>query len=96
MNAVVFGISVDGPFSLGKFKELNNLDFTLLSDFNKEAITAFGVKYDEWILGLKGIAKRSSFVIDKEGVVQFAQVLEQAGDFPDLEGVKQTLSGLPK
>ncbi len=94
MNATVFGISVDMPFSLGKFKEVNNLNFTLLSDFNKEAITSFGVKYDEWISGLKGVAKRSAFVVDKEGTVRFAQVLEKAGDYPDLEGVKKTLSEL--
>lgn len=94
MNATVFGISVDLPFSLGKFKELNNINFTLLSDFNKEAINAFGVSYEEWIVGLKGVAKRSSFVIDKEGNVQFAQVLEKAGDYPDFEGVKKALSQL--
>lgn len=94
MNATVFGISVDMPFALGKFKELNNINFTLLSDFNKEAITAFDVKYEEWIAGLKGVAKRSAFVIDKEGMVRFAQVLEQAGDYPDLEGVKKVLSSL--
>lgn len=94
MDASVFGISVDLPFALGKFKELNNLNFTLLSDFNKEAISAFGIKYDEWIAGLKGVAKRSAFVIDKEGTVRFAHVLEQAGDFPDLDGVKRTLSEL--
>lgn len=92
LNAQVFGISVDLPFSLGKFKELNNLSFSLLSDFNKEAITAYGNKYDEWIVGLKGVAKRSAFVIDKEGIVRFAQVLEVAGDFPDLDGVKKTVS----
>lgn len=94
VNASVFGISVDLPFALAKFKELNQINFTLLSDFNKEAISAYQVKYDEWIAGLKGVAKRSAFVIDKNGIVQFAQVLEQAGDFPDLEGVKKTLSSL--
>ncbi len=94
MNATVFGISVDMPFSLGKFKEVNNLNFILLSDFNKEAITSYGIKYEEWIFGLKGVAKRSTFVIDKEGTVRFAQVLEKAGDYPDLEGVKKTLSEL--
>ncbi len=92
LNAEVFGISVDLPFALGKFKEVNNLNFSLLSDFNKEVITAYGVKFDEWILGLKGVAKRSVFVIDKSGMVRFAQVLENAGDYPDLEAVKKSLS----
>src|SRR5581483_5224075 len=83
MNAQVLGVSVDMPFSLGKFKEANQLNFPLLSDFNKDAINAYGIKYDTWVAGLKGVAKRSSFVIDKEGVIRFAQVLEVAGDYPD-------------
>jgi peroxiredoxin len=94
MNAQVLGISVDMPFSLAKFKEANQLTFPLLSDFNKEAITAYGCKYDTWVAGLKGVAKRSSFVIDKEGVVRFAQILETAGDYPDFDGIKKTLEGL--
>lgn len=94
MDATVFGISVDMPFSLAKFKELNNINFTLLSDFNKEAISSFDVKYEEWVIGLKGVAKRSAFVIDKAGLVRYAQVLEQAGDYPDLEAVKKTLEQL--
>lgn len=94
MNAQVLGISVDMPFTLGKFKEINQLTFPLLSDFNKEAITAYGCKCDTWIMELHGVAKRSSFVIDKEGVVRFAQILENAGDYPDFAGIKKTLEGL--
>ena len=94
LNAAVFGISVDMPFTLEKFKASNNLTFPLLSDFNKDAITAYGCKYDNWILGLKGVAKRSSFVIDTEGVIRFAQILENAGDYPDFDGIKKTLEGL--
>jgi peroxiredoxin len=94
LNAEVFGISVDMPFTLEKFKAANNLTFPLLSDFNKDAITAYGCKYDNWILGLKGVAKRSSFVIDTEGVIRFAQILENAGDYPDFDGIKKALEGL--
>ena len=94
MNAQVFGISVDMPFTLAKFKEANQLNFPLLSDFNKEAITAYGCKYDSLIAGLKGVAKRASFVVDKEGVIRFAQILENAGDYPDFDGIKKTLEGL--
>jgi|SRR6185312_590069 len=94
MNASVFGISVDMPFTLAKFKEANQLTFPLLSDFNKEASEAYGAKYDTWIMGLKGVSKRASFVIDKEGVIRFAQILENASDYPDLEGVKKALEGL--
>jgi glutaredoxin-dependent peroxiredoxin len=94
LNAEVFGISVDMPFTLTKFRADNNLNFSLLSDFNKEAITAYGCKYDTWILGLKGVAKRSSFVIDKEGIIRFAEILENASDYPDFDGIKKTLEGL--
>lgn len=94
MNAQVFGISVDMPFTLGKFKSDQNLNFPLLSDFNKEACSAYGCMYDVWSVGLKGVAKRSSFVIDKEGIIRFAQILEVAGDYPDFEGIKKALESL--
>lgn len=94
LNAEVFGISVDMPFTLAKFKADNNLNFPLLSDFNKEAITAYGCKYDNWILGLKGVAKRASFVIDGEGIIRFAEILENASDYPDFAGIKKALEEL--
>ncbi|HXB13685.1 MAG TPA: redoxin domain-containing protein, partial [Bacteroidia bacterium] len=94
LNAQMFGVSVDMPFTLAKYKEANQLNFPILSDFNKEAITAYGCKYDSWIMGLKGVAKRASFVIDKEGVIRFAQILENASDYPDFDGIKKTLEGL--
>ncbi|NNM94942.1 MAG: redoxin domain-containing protein [Bacteroidia bacterium] len=94
LNAKVFGISVDGPFALAKFRELFGVNFTLLSDFNKKAITAYGCKYATWIAGMKGVSKRASFVIDRNGIVRFAQILEKAGDYPDFEGIKKTLKAL--
>jgi peroxiredoxin len=94
VNAVVLGISVDLPFALGKFKEFNNYNFTLLTDFNKEAIEAYDVVCSEWILGLKGVSKRSVFVIDKDGIIRHKEVLENAGDYPDFDAVKKVLSGL--
>jgi peroxiredoxin len=90
----VVAISVDLPFTLGKFKELQNLNFTLLSDFNKEASRAYGAIYEDWILGLKGVSKRSAFVIDKEGMIQYAEVLENAGELPNFEAINQTLLSL--
>jgi glutaredoxin-dependent peroxiredoxin len=90
----VVAISVDLPFTLDKFKELQNLNFTLLSDFNKEASTAYGAIYENWILGLKGVSKRSAFVIDGDGIIQYAEVLESAGDLPNFEAINATLAGL--
>jgi peroxiredoxin len=87
----VVAISVDLPFTLDKFKELQNLNFTLISDFNKDASRSYGAIYEDWILGLKGISKRSAFVIDKEGIIQYAEVLENAGELPNFEAINQTL-----
>jgi len=93
-NAQVLGISVDSVFTLGKFKEEQNLNFPLLSDFNKEVSTAYESIYTDWILDMKGVSKRSAFVIDKEGIIKYAEVLESAGDLPNFEAVQQTLAQL--
>jgi len=91
-NAQVFGISVDSVFTLGKFKEEQKLNFPLLSDFNKEVSTAYEAIYFNWILDMKGVSKRSAFVIDKEGIVKYAEVLESAGDLPNFAAVQQILA----
>lgn len=94
LDAEVLAISVDSPFTLDKFKKDEHLNFPLLSDFNKEVSRAYGAYYEEFVLGLKGVSKRSAFVIDKEGIVRYAEVLESAGDLPNFEAVKSTLAGL--
>jgi glutaredoxin-dependent peroxiredoxin len=93
-NAQVFGISVDSPQTLAKFKEEQGLNFSLLSDFNKEASTAYGAIYDSFNGWMQGVSKRSAFVIDKEGVIQYAEVLESAGDLPNFEAIQNTLKNL--
>jgi peroxiredoxin len=93
-NAQVFGISVDMPFSLAKFKEEQKLNFPLLSDFNKEASTAYGCLYESFSVDLRGVSKRSAFVIDKDGIVRYAEVLEKASDLPDFSAIQKTLAGL--
>jgi peroxiredoxin len=87
LGAQILGISVDSPFSLAKFKAENNYQFPLLSDFNKEASAAYGALYADFVLGLKGVSKRSAFVIDEEGKVIYAEVLEVATDLPDFEAI---------
>jgi peroxiredoxin len=94
LNAEVFGVSVDSLFTLGKFKTEQNLNFELLSDFNKEVSKSYGSLYDSFVLGMNGVSKRSAFVIDKDGVVQYAQVLENAGEQPDFKAIQQTLESL--
>jgi peroxiredoxin len=93
-SAEVLGISVDSVFTLAKFKEDQHYNFPLLSDFNKETSRSYDALYEDWILDMKGVSKRSAFVIDKEGVVQYAEILESAGDLPNFEAIHKTLAGL--
>jgi peroxiredoxin len=94
MNADVVAISVDSLFTLKKFREEQNLPFQLLSDFNKEVSAAYGALYDNFVLSMKGVSKRSAFIVDKESKIQYAEVLESAGDLPNFDAVKQTLASL--
>lgn len=94
MNAEVISISVDSVFTLMQWKKEQEYNFTMLSDFNKEVSRLYSSIYEDWILGMKGVSKRSAFVIDKEGVVRYAEVLESAGDMPNLAAVRETLAGL--
>jgi glutaredoxin-dependent peroxiredoxin len=91
VNATVLGISVDSPMTLAKFKEEQGLNFTLLSDFNKDASTAYGAIYDSFIGWMKGVSKRSAFIVDKEGIIQYAEVLENAGELPNFDGIQAIL-----
>ncbi len=65
-----------------------------MSDFNKDVCQSYGAYYDEFVLGMKGVAKRSAFVVDSEGVIQYAEVLESAGDLPNFAAIKDTLSNI--
>lgn len=94
LNAEVLGISIDTLFSLGKFKAEQNINFPLLSDFNKEVSAAYEVLYETFVFGMKGVAKRSVFVIDKEGIVRHSEVLEDAGKIPDFDVVQTVLESL--
>jgi len=93
-HAAVFGISVDSVFTLAQFKEAQHYNFPLLSDFNKETSAAYGAIYTDWILDMKGVSKRAAFVIDKEGVVQYVEVLENAGDVPNFNAIQDVLKQL--
>ncbi len=90
-SATVLAISVDLPFTLAKFKEDQKLNFTLLSDFNKEVSRSYDAIYEDWILGLKGVSKRAAFVIDEEGKIIYAEVLENAGELPNFVNINAVL-----
>ena len=94
LNATVIGISVDSPATLKKFKEEQNINFALLSDFNKEVSTAYYCIYDSFIGWMKGVSKRAAFIVDKSGKIKYAEVLENAGDIPNFTAIKNTLEKL--
>lgn len=91
LNAQILGVSVDSFFTLKEFKKAQNLNFPLLSDFNKTTAKAYGALYEEFF-GMHGVAKRSAFVVNKEGMVTYAEVLEIASDLPNFEKIKEVLA----
>jgi peroxiredoxin len=93
LNAEVIGISVDSPFAQKQWKDKESLNFTLVSDFNREVCKAYGAQYDN-LMGFQGVAKRAAFVVDKTGKVRYAEVLESAGNLPNFDQVTATLQGL--
>ncbi len=94
-NAHVLGISVDSVFTLAKYKEEQSYNFPLLSDFNKEVSTAYETIYESFTpMNMKGVGKRSAFIIDKEGFVQYKEVLENAGDLPNFIFINNKLESL--
>jgi glutaredoxin-dependent peroxiredoxin len=94
LNAAVVAISVDSLFTLDKFKQEQGYNFPLLSDFNKDVSAAYGSLYDNFVLGMKGVSKRSAFVVDKEGKIRYAEVLEDAGKVPDFDAIQSVLKTL--
>ena len=96
LDAVVLGISVNDPFSNKAFHEDNVLNFQLLCDYNRETVKSYDV-YHEDFAGLKGytVAKRSVFVVGKDGLVKYKWVTEDPGVQPDFDEIQAELSKLP-
>lgn len=90
VNAKVLGVCTDTFFTLKAWDDQQKLGFPLLSDYNKEVINAYGVVNPDMI-GLKNIAKRAVFVIDKGGVVRYSEVLEDARNEPDYAKLTEAL-----
>jgi glutaredoxin-dependent peroxiredoxin len=92
-NAQVYGISVDTPFTQKVFAGQNGLNFPLLSDFNKDVIRAYGVYLDD-LVGLKGVAKRAVFLVDRQGIVRHAEVTPSPGVEPDYRALTAAIAAL--
>ncbi len=89
LGAEVLGISVDSPFVNQRFASEVAAPFPIVSDFNKETSSRYGVLHDDYF-GLRGVSRRSAFVIDREGKVTFVWVAE-SDEPPDLDAVKRAV-----
>jgi peroxiredoxin len=97
LDAQVLAISVDSPFSQKLWADRHHFNFLLLSDFNKEASQKYEAYFDVFAPGAfdyKGVAKRSAFVVDKNGIIQYAEVLENPGLEPDYNAIQAALNKL--
>ncbi len=97
MDAQVLAVSVDSHFAQQLWADKHNFNFPLLTDFNKEVCQKYEAYHDIFVPGkldYNGVAKRSAFVIDKSGIIKYAEVLDNPGDEPNYDAVKETLKSL--
>lgn len=94
LDANVVGISVDSPFANKGFKEKNNIQFPLLSDFTRYTCIRYAGGLTLNLAGIPGYtsAKRSVFVLDKDGIVRYTWITEDPGVEPDYDEVLQAVS----
>jgi len=94
LDAEVLAISVDSLYTLNVFREKYGYSFILLSDFNKEVSRSYGALHEEFGLGMKGVSKRSAFVIDKGGIIRYKEILDIPSQMPDFDKVKTVLASI--
>ncbi|SKB06916.1 Peroxiredoxin [Prosthecobacter debontii] len=98
LNAKVVGISGDNPFAQKAWAEKEGITLQLLSDYDHKVATAYGIAYESFLpaknLIMGGVPKRSAFIIDKAGVIQYAEVLESPGDLPNFTAIQAKLKEL--
>jgi peroxiredoxin len=93
LGADVLAISVDSPFVTRKFAGETGARFPILSDFNKDAASAYGVLYPEYF-GMRGVAKRAAFVVGADGVVAYAWVSEDSDALPPFDDIRALVTEL--
>lgn len=96
LDAQVVGISADAPAVLSEFKKQNDLDFPLLSDHHGNVSEKYGAQFstEEHNLGYDRVAKRAAFVVDSQGVIRYAEVLDNPLNMPDFDAIQRTLQEL--
>jgi peroxiredoxin len=93
-DTAVFGISVDGPFALGAWAKKENITVPLLSDLGANVSKAYGVTLDNFAGTSGTAAARAAFVIDRDGVIRYAEQTPKAGELPNFVAVQQALDAL--
>ncbi len=94
-GAQLVGISVDSSYSLKAFAQTYNLQYPLLSDFNRKVMKLYGVLQDPWVdLGYKGVAKRSVFLVDRRGILRYRWVTDVPSDEPPYQEVMKAVQKL--
>ena len=98
MNADVYGISGDNPFAQEAWAKKENISVTLLSDYEHKVAKEYDVMYDSFLpqinLGMGGVPKRSAFIVDRNGVIQYAESNDDAKALPDFDKIKAKLTEL--
>lgn len=94
LNAEILAISVDSVFTLDHWKQEQGYNFHMLSDFNKEVSRDYESIYETFAFGMKGVSKRAAFVIDAQGILKHKEILENAGELPNLDAIKSILAAL--
>ncbi len=93
LNAEVIGISIDSPFAQEAWAQKEKITFTLASDLNKEVTKAYDVVLSD-LAGIGSAAKRAAFVIDRQGIIQYAEATPTPKDLPNFDAIKAKLAEL--
>jgi peroxiredoxin len=98
MNAAVYGISGDNPFAQEAWAKKENISVTLLSDYEHKVAKEYDVIYNSFLpqinLGMAGVPKRSAFIVDRNGVIQYAESNDDAKELPNFDKIKEKLAEL--
>lgn len=92
LDARVLGISVDSPFAQNAWKEQEDIEIPLLSDFNREVVAEYGVKRDD-LMGLRDVSNRAVFVINDSGEIVYSWESDDPGVLPDFDAIQSALKG---
>ena len=98
MNVAVYGISGDNPFAQEAWAKKESITVPLLSDYEHTIAKAYDVMYDSFLpqmnLGMGGVPKRSAFIVDRKGIIQYAESNDDARELPNFDKIKARLAEL--